>query len=100
MKVTIDNIKNIPISSQEQGLLKALLKDLKDINQKSKTELYIDWIDEHTDYSPERTDPCPDYYGMYVIRPVNTPFEFLGVEMTIEDLDMALCLLYNYVVDL
>ena len=100
MKVTIDNVENFPISEYEKGLLKALLKDLEDINQKSKVELYIDWIDEHTEYSPERTEPCPDYYGMYVIRPVNTPYKSIGVEMDIENLDLTMCVLYNYIVNL
>lgn len=98
MKINNENVNILP--ENEQGLIKALLKDLEDINSKSKIKLYIDWIDEHTEYSPEWTDPCPDFYGMYTIRPINTPCESIGVEMTISDLDMVMCALYNYIVDL
>lgn len=100
MKITNNNIDNLPISDHEKGLLKVLLINLASINSKSKQELYIDWQDYHTEYSPEWTDPCPDYYGTYTIRAINNPYESLGVEMTLDDLDTALCLLYNYVVDL
>ena len=98
MIVTEKNIESLPISYHEKGLLKALLQDLEEINHnlplRSK-ELYIDWIDEHTEYSPERTDPCPDFYGMYrIIR--NS--DILGIEMDLDTLDTALCLLHNFVV--
>ena len=96
MKITEETICKIP--EKEQGLVKALLQDLEEINHnlplRSK-ELYLDWIDEHTEYSPERVDPCPDFYGMYRVKRGS---EVLGIEMTLNDLDMALCLLHNYIV--
>ena len=96
MIINEENISSLP--EKEQSLVKALLQDLEEINHnlplKSK-DLYIDWIDKHTEYSPERVDPCPDYYGMYrIIR----GSEVLGVEMDLDTLDTALCLLHNFVV--
>jgi len=96
MIVTEENINRLP--EKEQGLIKALLKDIDDINYHkplNSCNIYIEWIDKHTEYSPERVDPCPDYYGMYRIGREN---DFLGVEMTLDDLDIALCLLYNYLI--
>ena len=98
MKITEENINSLPISDYEKGLLSSLLKDLEDINDKGDKILYINYIDQHTEYSPECTDPCPDFYGMFQIINSETR-DSLGVEMTIEDLDTSLCLLYNYVVE-
>lgn len=94
MEINYGNIKNIPI--QEQNLLEALLIDLEEFNKIAPKKLFIDWQDYHNEYSPERTDPCPDYYGCYTLRDINNPYEIIGVEMTINDLDNALCLLCNY----
>lgn len=96
MRVTEENIENIPIKEREQALLKALLIDLEEINSMQNSQLYIDWQEWHNEYNPERTDPCPDYYGMYTVRDNSNPNEILGVEMNIDDLDTALCLLYNF----
>lgn len=97
MKVTNETIYKLP--EKEQDLVKALLIDIKEINDiKVKPEIYLDWIDQHTEWSPERTDPCPDYYGYYTLRSKITK-EMIGIEMTIEDLDMVLCALYNYIFD-
>lgn len=98
MIITEKNIESLPISDYEKGLLKSLLQDLEEMNHnlplRSK-ELYLDWIENHTEYSPERTDPCPDFYGMYrVIR----NGDVLGVEMTLDELDTSLCLLHNFIV--
>ena len=97
MRITENNISRLP--EKEQGLVKALLRDLDEMNEHLYSDdleiLYLDWIDEHTEYSPERTDPCPDFYGMYRVKQGT---ETLGVEMTLDDLDMALCLLHNYLV--
>ena len=98
MKVTKETITQIP--EKERPLIKALLDDLEYMNTKSKSELFIDWQDFHDECSPEWTDPCPDYYGYYTIRSVEYPYEILGVEMNIEELDDSMCLLYNYIIDL
>jgi hypothetical protein len=96
MIVKEENINKLP--EKEQGLVKALLIDIAEINNHTHSNLKLDWIDEHTEWSPERTDPCPDYYGMY--RVVKDNGEYIGVEMTLDDLDIALCLLHNYLIDL
>ena len=57
MIITEENIKSLPISDHEKGLLRALLQDLEEINHNLPLHTYdicIDWIDKHTEYSPER----------------------------------------------
>ena len=93
MKITKENIKDVPISNEDKGLLSALLQDLEEINHNMPIhifDIYIDWIDKHTEYSPERTDPCPDYYGMYRLWQGNNT---LGIEMDLETLDYVMCVL-------
>ena len=96
MKVTKENIEELPIDKYEQNLLNALLSDLKIINA-GKDKFYIDWNEYHTEYSPEWTEPCPDYYGTYTVRFKDDPRECIGTEMDIRELDMALCMLCNYI---
>lgn len=98
MKISKETIKNIP--EKEQSLLKALIEDLEVINANTPVKeniLYIDWQDFHDMYSPERIDPCPDYYGMYTLRRESSPNESVGVEMSLAELDDTLCFLYNYI---
>jgi hypothetical protein len=97
MKITFDNLSSLPISLRESELLKALLNDLNEINSKLDKEIYIDWNNEHTEYSPERVDPCPDYYGTYTIR--YDKDSTIGSEMDIETLDDFLFLLYDFTVN-
>ena len=98
MIITEENIKSLPISDHEKGLLRALLQDLEEINHNLPLftyDLELEWIDTHTEYSPERTDPCPDFYGMYRIWQED---DTIGVEMDLDTLDSALCLLHNYLI--
>lgn len=95
MKITDDNIYYIP--KKERSLIKSLLVDLSEINSFSDKWLYIDWQDYHNEYSPERVDPCPDYYGYYTLRDKNN--NMIGIEMDIDTLDTVLCTLFNYIVD-
>jgi len=95
MKITKDNIENLPIKDGNKLLLKALLQDVDEINHKSKKKIYIDWQDFHNEYSPEWTEPCPDFYGSYTIRRESDD-DLIGVEMTIDTLDYSLCMLYDY----
>lgn len=104
MRVTAENIETINhicdnhrSLNNSKMLLSNLLDDVNDINKHINDVLYIDYIDEHTNYSSERTDPCPDYYGHFYIRSEKFPCETLGVEMTLNDLDNAICVLANYV---
>lgn len=94
MKITKENYKIVP--EKEHRILKAILDDLDFIN-KSKLylkNLYIEWQDYHDEWSPERTDPCPDYYGYYSLCFEDTN-QFIGVEMSLNQLDSTLCLLYD-----
>lgn len=98
MKITYENIEDLPIDNKDKVILKALLTDIDEINNANlKDPIYIDWEENHTEYSPEWTDPCPDFYGTYfLIR--STTKDKLGVEMNIDTLDIALCLLNNYII--
>ena len=89
MKITRDNINEIP--EREQVLLKALFDDLDEINKTSKFPISIYWQDYHDDY-----EMYPDYYGCYrlVIEDIN---ETIGLEMDIEDLDVTLCGICNFI---
>lgn len=94
MKITEENYTVVP--EKEQITLKELLTDLEFINNNSINKLFINWIDCHTEYNPERTDPCPDYYGMYELRLEDDPRESIGVEMTLDELDMVICTLSDF----
>lgn len=98
MKVTYENIEDLPIDNKDKVILKALLTDIDEINNANlKDPIYINWEENHTEYSPERTEPCPDFYGTYsLIR--STTKDKLGVEMDLDTLDIALCLLNNYII--
>lgn len=95
MRLTEGNFRNI-IPVEEQLLFDSLLDDLDDINKYTEDILYVDWQDYHDEYSCERTDPCPDYYGYYTLRFENKPNETVGTVMTIQELDSALYILYSY----
>lgn len=100
MKVNFENIYHLPIEKEEKILLTSLLLDLKELNDKllevSVNSLYIDFQDFHNEYSPERIDPCPDYYGYYTLR-YEESCEIIGEEMTIYHLDSAMLLLHDFV---
>ena len=97
MKITRENISELPIEDRDKNLLGALLVDLDYINTKSPIRLWIYWQDWHNEYSCERVDPCPDYYGYYSIC-YNTKdsWDTIGVEMTLDGLNQNLCTLYEF----
>ena len=101
MKITKDNLKDIFIikNIKDVKLLYALLDDINEINDKltSDKQLYIDIQDYHDEYSPERTDPCPDYYGYYTIRSEKKPSEIIGDYYDINDLDNAILIINNFI---
>jgi len=109
MKVTTKNIKDINFFAGStntvkycQRLLEGMLDDLATLNgllidkDEEYRVLYIDYINEHTEYSPERTDPCPDFYGMFRLRFENDPSNNVGGEMNIDQLDMVLFVLVEF----
>ena len=99
MKVTRENLKYV---ENNQSLLESLLIDLEELNQlledkdEAYRKLYIDYQDYHNEYSSERTDPCPDYYGLFSLRFEKNPYETVGDMMTLEELDTILCVLVNF----
>lgn len=99
MIVSERNICNIPIVESDKRLLTALLVDLDEINHNlplKMSNISINWISEHTEYSPERTDPCPDYYGMYRLIQGD---KSIGIEMDLDTLDYVLCVLSDIFVN-
>ena len=109
MKVTQENVKEIKYiynwnsSDSAQNYLKSLLIDLLELNNEldnkdeSYKKLYIDYEDKHTEYSPERTDPCPDYYGQFRLKFEKNPYETVGDIMTLNELDVVICALVNFI---
>ena len=97
MKITKENYESV-VPQEDWHLLKALLTDLEEINNNSQQgkQLYIDWQDYHNEYSCERTDPCPDYYGYYRLKFQENQSDCVGDVMTIEELDNALYILSCY----
>jgi len=109
MKVTKENIKDIKYFAYInrtiehcQNLLNALLDDISELNNVMKDrgelhrQIYIDYENEHTEYSPERIDPCPDYYGTFTLRFEKNPYENIGTVMDLDELDTVLCALINF----
>ena len=100
MKLTFTNFREY-VPTEDCTLFQSLLVDLIDINQRLKengmSEIFIDFQEYHDEYSPERTDPCPDYYGYYRIYSQIDPYNHIGLEMNIHQLDDSLCLLNNFI---
>ena len=108
MKVTKENIKDINFIADYfnldtgKNVLSSLLIDLLELNTELENngdkhrQLYIDFIDGHTEYSPERTDPCPDNYGYFTLRFEKNPYETVGGILSLNELDSVLCALINF----
>lgn len=85
MIVTSDNIKDLNVSENEKKLLHTDLIDIEEINSITGKEFFIHYQDWHDEYSPERTDPCPDYYGCFSVREKDNPYEDIGLKCATED---------------
>ena len=103
MRVTKENIKDIKCYTGVERpfnhcteLLESLLDELEELNGNRYNKLFINYIDTHTEYSPERTDPCPDYYGLFELRWDREPYETVGTQMTLNELDTVLCALSDF----
>ena len=103
MKIDFGNYTQFIHNDNEESLLYSLLLDLEELNNNlhdqnlDHKKIYIDCQDYHDQYSPERTDPCPDFYGMFTIRFEGDKTEYLGYPMKLDDLDYALSILCNFV---
>lgn len=91
MILNYDNLYLIP--ENDISLVKSLL-DIKNKYNNTQYNFDIYFQDYHDEYSPERTDPCPDYYGCYRLIKNN---DFIGLEMTLEELDNAICILSDFI---
>ena len=108
MKVTKENIKDINYIPEYyniatgRSVLESLLDDIEDINNTLKhdgfenKQIYIDYENEHTVYSCERIEPCPDYYGFFRVKYIKSN-QCIGDIMHLNELDDCLCLLYDFV---
>ena len=84
MKVTKDNIRQI--DEKNARLLEELLSEIDEVNRNDHgLELYIDYIDEYESL----------WYGLYKIRSEKVPTESIGFEMTVDELDKAICIVSN-----
>lgn len=82
-------------SNTSNKLLESLLDDLEIINSQNNIHVELHQVDKHTEWSPERTDPCPDYYGMYYLYIPETK-EMLGDYMSIDDLNEIMFVLSEF----
>ena len=91
----LGNIDRLPEKLQDKKeLIKCLLEDLCVINRNTSKMIFIEYQDWHDEYSSERTDPCPDYYGCFWLKAEN---DTLGEPMTLDELDSALLLISDFV---
>lgn len=101
MRLPNDKYYELVEKQAEKNLLNALLKDIEGLNKVlerngKRDKVYIDWQDYHDDYSPERTDPCPDYYGYYRLCFEGCLPNDFGVEMDIYELDRTICAVLEF----
>lgn len=109
MKVTKENIKSIKYIMGyndidiAHNILDSLLIDIAEINQmlednnQSYKKIYIDYENEHTEWNPERTDPCPDYYGLFTLRFEKNNYETVSDIIDLNELDSIICALSNFI---
>ena len=85
---------------------KSLIEEVDEINalikrysgafyEGAEIGLYLD--NEHTDYSPERTDPCPDYYGSFQLR-WNNGESICDKTFVLKDIDDYLYVINNLLI--
>lgn len=94
MKLTRQNYKDW-VSEENQALLLALISDVEEDNSihlyPKNLEIHVQ--DYHNEYSPERVDPCPDFYGTFLLYwedRVKTGNN-IAAELDLDELSWALC---------
>ena len=107
-KLTLNNyervLTDVDVPKQHQLLVEQLIIDVNNFNNRrvfpNELEIYI--ITHHTEYSPERVDPCPDYYGTYLLKWKNCK-EYINDNLTLYELDnhlCTLCLAFNQLLEM
>ncbi len=95
-KITLDNIDSFEfINSKDKTILISLINDLTELNSYIGCNFCIYIEDKHTEWSPERCDPCPDYYGYYIIGFDPNNNEYIGDYMDLNELDNTLYILHG-----
>ena len=105
MKIIIDNLQEAKKINNKINLsyLESLCIDLMELNNTLEDKnleykkLYIDIQDYHDEYSPERTDPCPDYYGMLSLRFENDDSKVGDFIERLDELDTILFTLIEFI---
>lgn len=104
MRITRENVDKIPLEEKDRRLLTSNISDINELNEMTGKDFFLDWQDFHDEYSPERTDPCPDYYAYFSIRE-DSYYSTIGeMYSTVKELDNAILVLtdafstmgYNY----
>ena len=104
MKITIDNIQEAKKINDKISIyyLESLCIDLMELNNELENynlyhkRIYLDIQDYHNEYSPERTDPCPDYYGMFSLRFENDNYMIGDFIEKLDELDTILFTLIEF----
>lgn len=104
MKVTIDNLEEAKKINDKISTyyLESLCIDLMELNNELENSnlyhkrIYLDIQDYHNEYSPERTDPCPDYYGMFSLRFENDNYMIGDYIERLDELDTILFTLVEF----
>lgn len=95
-RITLDNIGSFEfINSKDKTLFISLINDLTELNSYIGSNFCIYVEDKHTEWSPERCDPCPDYYGYYRIGFDPDTNEYIGDYMDLNELDNVLYILHE-----
>lgn len=104
MKITIDNLQEAKKINYTISVyyLESLCIDLMELNNELENNnlyhkrIYLDIQDYHNEYSPERTDPCPDYYGMFSLRFENDNYMIGDYIERLDDLDTIIFTLIEF----
>ena len=106
MIVTYENIDKIDKKYyKSKEYLEALLESIYDINSEldklnlSKLKVQLNWQDYHNEYSAERVDPCPDYYGWWYLTRISDERTVVGgVCKDLVDVDDIINTLYEFII--
>ena len=95
MRIAKEKVDKIPLEEKDRRLLTSNISDINELNSMTGKDFYLDWQDFHNEYSPERTDPCPDYYGYFSIRENSYDSTIGEMYPTVKELDDAILVLMD-----